>query len=132
VTDRGCPLPVGSGFAKRYRIDRVITHGKRKWTYLASDLKARGQRQVALAVMEAGFHSAASQREVEMMGKVGSHDSIVTLHDFDLDSPGPYLVYEYLPGDRLSDHWRDLHKDGTRFRPWTCHIGKVHISLTEC
>jgi len=72
-------------------------------------MKTRGHRQVALAVMESGSHSAASQREVEMMGKVGSHDSIVTLHDFDLDSPNPYLVYEYLHGDRLRKHCQDLH-----------------------
>ena len=108
------PLPVGSVFADRYRIERVITHGERKWTYLASDMKAGGHRQVALAVMEPGSHSTASQREVEMMGKVGSHDSIVTLHDFDLDAPSPYLVYEYLPGDRLRDYCRDLQARGSQ------------------
>jgi serine/threonine protein kinase len=43
-----------------------------------------------------------------MMGRVGEHDSIVTLYDFDLDAPSPYLVFEYLPGDRLRDHCRDL------------------------
>jgi serine/threonine protein kinase len=108
------PLPVGSIFAERYRIERVITRGERKWTYLASDIRARGHRQVALAVMEPGPHSIASQREVEMMGKVGSHDSIVTLHDFDLESPCPYLVYEYLPGGRLRDHCRDFEARGSQ------------------
>jgi serine/threonine protein kinase len=108
------PLPAGSVFANRYRIERVITHGVRKWTYLASDMKAGGHRQVALAAMEPGSHSTASQREVEMMGKVGSHDSIVTLHDFDLDSPSPYLVYEYLPGGRLRDQCRDLQARGSQ------------------
>jgi serine/threonine protein kinase len=108
------PLPVGSVFAGRYRIERVITHGERKWTYHASDMKARGHRQVALAVMEPGSHSTASQREVEMMGKVGAHDSIVTLHDFDLDAPDPYLVYEYLHGKRLRDHCRDLQATGSQ------------------
>jgi serine/threonine protein kinase len=104
----GASLPVGWDFAGRYHIEEVIAHGVRKWTYRASDLKARGHRQVALAVMEPGPASAASQREVEMMGRVGPHDSIVTLHDFDLDAPSPYLVFEYLPGDRLRDHCRDL------------------------
>ena len=108
------PLPAGSTFADRYRIERVIAHGERKWTYLASDIKAHGHRQVALAVMEPGPHATASQREVEMMGRVGSHDSIVTLHDFDLDSPSPYLVFEYLPGDRLRDHCRDLQARGSQ------------------
>jgi serine/threonine protein kinase len=101
-------LPTGSVFAGRYRIERVIAHGERKWTYLASDMKARGHRKVALAVLERGSDATASHREVEMMGKVGAHDCIVTLHDFDLDSASPYLVFEYLPGGRLRDHCRDL------------------------
>lgn len=113
MTDRGCPLPVSSVFAGRYRIEDAIAHGVRKWTYRAADMKARGHRQVALAVMEAGPASAASHREVEMMGKVGPHDSIVTLHDFDLDAPSPYLVFEYLPGGRLRDHCRDLQARGS-------------------
>jgi serine/threonine protein kinase len=108
------PLPAGSVFADRYRIEGVITHGVRKWTYLASDMKARGHRQVALAVMEPGPASAVSQREVEIMGKVGAHDCIVTLHDFDLDAPSPYLVFEYLPGGRLRDHCRDLQAKGAQ------------------
>jgi serine/threonine protein kinase len=108
------PLRVGSVFADRYRIEDVIAHGVRKWTYLASDMKANGRRQVALAVMDPGPASAASQREVEMMGKVGSHDCIVTLHDFDLDAPSPYLVFEYLPGGRLRDHCRDLQAGGAQ------------------
>ena len=108
------PLRVGSVFADRYRIDDVITHGERKWTYLASDMKARGHRQVALAVMAPGPASAASQREAEMMGKVGTHDCIVTLHDWDLDAPSPYLVYEYLLGGRLRDHCRDLQARGAQ------------------
>jgi serine/threonine protein kinase len=108
------PLPAGKVFAGRYRIEHDIAHGERKWTYLASDMKANGRRQVALAVMEPGADSAASQREVEMMGKVGSHDSIVTLYDFDLDAPNPYLVFEYLPRGRLSDHIQDLQASGSQ------------------
>lgn len=108
------PLSVGTIFADRYRVERVIAHGERKWTYLASDMKARGRRQVALAVMDRGAASSGSQREVEMMGKVGGHDSIVTLHDFDLEAPKPYLVFEYLPGGRLRDHCRDLQARGSQ------------------
>ena len=110
----GAPLGVGSDFADRYRIEEVITHGERKWTYRASDMKARGHRQVALAVMDPGPASAASQREVEMMGKVGSHDCIVTLHDWDLDAPSPFLVFEYLSGGRLRDHCGDLQGRGAQ------------------
>jgi len=108
------PLSAGRVFAGRYRIERVIAHGERKWTYLASDIKAGGRRQVALAVMDSGPASAASQREVEMMGKVGGHDCVVTLHDFDLDAPDPYLVFEYLPRGRLRDHCRYLQASGSQ------------------
>lgn len=108
------PLPAGTVFADRYRIERVIAHGQRKWTYLASDMKTSGHRQVALAVMEQSCHSADSQREVEMVGKVGPHDSIVTLHDFDLDAPDPYLVYEFLSRGRLRDHCQDLRARGSQ------------------
>lgn len=107
-------VPVRSVFADRYVIEDVIAHGERKWSYLASDLKAKGRRRVALAVMEPGPASASSQREVEMMGTVGAHDCIVSLHDFDLDSAGPYLVYEYLPGGRLRDHCADLAAQGSQ------------------
>jgi serine/threonine protein kinase len=107
-------LSAGSVFADRYRIEDVIAHGERKWTYLASDLKAKGHRRVALAVMEPGLASAASQREVEMMGRVGAHDCIVTLHDFDLEAPNPYLVFEYLPGGRLRDYCADLAAQGSQ------------------
>jgi serine/threonine protein kinase len=107
-------LPAGFVFADRYRIEDVIAHGARKWTYLASDLKAKGHRRVALAVMEPGPASAASQREVEMMGTVGAHDCIVTLHDFDLDASSPYLVFEYLPGRRLRDHCAGLAAQGSQ------------------
>lgn len=108
------PLPAGWVFAGRYRIESVIAHGERKWTYLASDMKAHGHRQVALAIMEPGSDRSASQREVEMMGKVGSHDFVVTLHDFDLESQSPYLVFEYLSGGRLRDHCKDLHASGSQ------------------
>jgi serine/threonine protein kinase len=114
ISMEDAPLSVDAVFAGRYRIERVIAHGERKWTYLASDVKARGRRRVALAVMDPGPASTASQREVEMMGKVGEHDSVVTLYDFDLDAPNPYLVFEYLAGGRLRDHCRDLQASGSQ------------------
>ena len=71
------PLTAGSVFAERYRRERRIAHGERKWSYHASEMKARGRRRVALAVMEPGPDSTASQREVEMMGKAGQRDYIM-------------------------------------------------------
>jgi len=71
------PLTAGSVFAERYRRERRIAHGERKWSYRASEMKARGRQRVALAVMEPGPDSPASQREAEMMGKAGRRDYIM-------------------------------------------------------
>ena len=103
-------LPEGSLFADRYRIDHLIGEGPRKQTYRAWDPKAR--RQVALAVMLPGADPLATQREVEMLGKVCPHPNIVTLHEADLDAEPPYLVFEYIPGGELRDYCRDLQSQG--------------------
>jgi len=104
------PLPEGSLFAGRYRVDDLIGEGPRKQTYRAWDQKAR--RQVALAVMLTGADPLATHREVEMLGKVCPHPNIVTLHEADLDAEVPYLVFEYIPGGELRDYCRDLQSQG--------------------
>jgi serine/threonine protein kinase len=103
-------LPENSPFAGRYRVDHLIGEGPRKQTYLAWDPKAR--RQVALAVMLPGADPLATQREVDMLGKVCPHPNIVTLHEADLDAEPPYLVFEYIPGGELRDYCRNLQSQG--------------------
>jgi eukaryotic-like serine/threonine-protein kinase len=103
-------LPDGSLFAGRYRIEHLIGEGPRKQTYLAWDQKAR--RQVALAVMLPGADPLATQREVEMLGRVCPHPNIVTLHEADLDADPAYLVFEYIPGGELRDYFRNLQSQG--------------------
>jgi serine/threonine protein kinase len=103
-------LPDGSLFADRYRVEHLIGEGPRKQTYLAWDPKAR--RQVALAVMLPGADPLATQREVDMLGKVCPHPNIVTLHEADLDADPPYLVFEYIPGGELRDYFRNLQSQG--------------------
>lgn len=103
-------IPEGALFAHRYRVDRLIGVGPRKQTYLAWDLKAR--RQVALAVILPGADPLATQREVEMLGRVCPHPNIVTLHDANLDADPPYLVFEYISGGELRDYFRNLQSQG--------------------
>jgi serine/threonine protein kinase len=103
-------LPEGSVFNDRYRVDRLIGEGPRKQTYLAWDSKAR--RQVALAVMLPGVDPLATQREVDMLGRVCPHPNIVTLYEADLDADPPYLVFEYIPGGELRDYFRSLQAQG--------------------
>jgi serine/threonine protein kinase/CBS domain-containing protein len=103
-------LPDGSVFADRYRIDHLIGEGPRKQTYLAWDSKAR--RHVALAVILPGADPLATQREVDMLGRVCPHPNIVTLYDAVLDADPPYLVFEYIPGGELRDYIRSLQSQG--------------------
>ncbi|HXW33887.1 MAG TPA: protein kinase [Acidimicrobiales bacterium] len=103
-------LPEGSPFADRYRIDHLIGEGPRKRTYLAWDSRAR--RHVALAIMLPGADPLATQREVDMLGRVCPHPNIVTLYDADLDADPPYLVFEYIPGGELRDYFRNLRSQG--------------------
>src|SRR5258708_4600309 len=87
---------IGSVFADRYRVDGTLGKGERKVTFLAWDTKA--SRQVALSVVTREDDQDATRQEVEMLGRAGPHDNIVTLYDFDLDSKPQYLVFEYLSG----------------------------------
>jgi eukaryotic-like serine/threonine-protein kinase len=73
---------VGTAFAGRYRIIRLLGQGDRKRTYLAQD--AVLNRRVALALIKpaaARSDPSGTRREVEMLGQAGDHGNIVTLHD---------------------------------------------------
>lgn len=103
-------LSSGSLFAGRYLVDKPLGEGERKETFLAQDTKA--SRLVALSVVVRQADQRATRQEVEMLGRVGPHDNIVTLYDFDLGSTPQYLVFEYLPGGQLRDHCRALKSEG--------------------
>jgi eukaryotic-like serine/threonine-protein kinase len=103
-------FPEGSVFAGRYRVDHLIGEGPRKQNYPAWDSKAR--RQVALAVMLPGADPLATQREVDMLGRVCPHPNIVTLYEAGVDADPPYLVFEYIPGGELRDYIRNLRSQG--------------------
>jgi serine/threonine protein kinase len=62
--------------------------------------------------MRPGADPVATQREVDMLGKVCPHPNIVTLHEADLDADPPYLVFEYIPGGELRDYCRSLQAQG--------------------
>jgi hypothetical protein len=59
-----------------------------------------------------GAEALATQREVDMLGRVCPHPNIVTLYDASLAADPPYLVFEYLPGGELRDYFRNLQSQG--------------------
>src|SRR5579875_1376420 len=98
--------------AGRYRVERLLGKGERKYTYLACDLK--GRRQVALAVIAAGTGSGTTEREAAILGPVHQHANIVTLYDFEAESGREYMVFEYLPGGDLAAYCRELRSRNIR------------------
>jgi serine/threonine protein kinase len=99
-------LHTGGLFAGRYEVQQLLGEGERKKTFLARDTKF--DRLVALAIAKPeGVEQdpAGIEREARILGRIGSHDNIVSVfdYDFDADSNLHYIVFEYLSGGRLID-----------------------------
>ena len=96
-------------FAERYEIQRILGEGDRKRTYLAKDAKM--DRLVALSIVkpEAMLSDPeGTEREAKVLGRIGSHDNIVSLYDYVIDPgrPAEYMVFEYLAGGTLAEYLR--------------------------
>lgn len=102
-------LEPGDIFAGRYEILRPLGEGDRKRTYLARDLKIDRQVAVSLVKPDAALADPeGTEREAKVLGHIGSHANIVSLHDYELDSDGcpQYMVFDYLGGGTLSQYLR--------------------------
>jgi serine/threonine protein kinase len=96
-------LQVGDRFVGRYEVERLLGDGKRKNTFLARDIKFDRPVALAIAKPEAmGLDPTGIEREARVLGKIGSHDYIVSVFDYDIDPDSNlhYIVFEYLPGGR--------------------------------
>lgn len=94
-------------FDGRYRIKGRLGAGERKVTYLAHDGKL--DRQVAIAVVQpkaALIDPEGTEREAKVLGRIGTHDNIVSLYDYEIDETTglQYMVFEYLAGGTLAEH----------------------------
>jgi serine/threonine protein kinase len=99
-------LQPGLVFAGRYQIVRLLGAGERKKTYLAKDTLL--PRHVALALIRpeaARLDPHGTQREADALARAGTHDSIVTFHDWGIVEGKEYLVFDYLPGGTLRDYF---------------------------
>lgn len=104
-------LQPGDVLAGRFEIQRLLGEGSRKRTFLAHDRKRGGL--VALAVVKAQAVASdpeRTEREAKILGRVGHHDSIVSLYDYEIDRDSllQYIEFQYLPGGTLADHLNRL------------------------
>ena len=84
----------------RYQVKRFLGEGGKKRVYLAHDTLR--DREVAFALIKTeGLDEAGRsriQREAQAMGRLGSHQHIVTVFDLGQDQDQPYMVTELMGG----------------------------------
>ena len=98
-------LHEGDLFAQRYAIEGVLGEGDRKKTFLARDRKV--DREVALSFVKPEamvLDPEGTEREAKILGRIGIHDNIVSLFDYEIapDGSAQYMVFEYLRGGTLA------------------------------
>ena len=84
----------------RYQVNRFLGEGGKKKVYLAHDTLL--DREVAFALIKTeGLDEAGRsriQREAQAMGRLGSHQHIVTVFDLGQEQDQPYMVTELMGG----------------------------------
>ena len=84
----------------RYQVKRFLGEGGKKRVYLAHDTLL--DREVAFALIKIeGLDEAGRsriQREAQAMGRLGSHQHIVTVFDLGQEADQPYMVTELMGG----------------------------------
>src|SRR5487761_1525137 len=103
-------LESGDNFAERYVIQQLLGEGDRKRAYLARDTKV--DRLVALSLVKPEnvlSDPEGTTREAKVLGRIGSHDNIVSLYDYDIspDGSAQYIVFEYLSGGTLAGYLKE-------------------------
>jgi serine/threonine protein kinase len=99
-------LRQGDIFAGRYVIERRLGEGDRKRTYLATDNKLDRLVAISFVKPEAVMSDPeGTVREAKVLGRIGSHPNIVSLHDFEIaaDGSAEYMIFEYLGGGTLAE-----------------------------
>jgi serine/threonine protein kinase len=100
-------LDAGEIFAGRYEVQRLLGEGDRKRTYLARDKKMDRLVAISLVKPEAVLlDPRGTEREARVLGRIGSHPNIVSLHEYEVDRDGSveYMIFEYLGGGTLTTH----------------------------
>ena len=121
---RATELEPGEVFAGRYELQRLLGEGDRKRTYLARDKKMDRLVAISFVKPEAVLEDPeGTEREAKVLGRIGRHDNIVSLYDYDLDADGSveYMVFEYLSGGTLAEY---LRKAGKRSLEEVLRLGR--------
>jgi serine/threonine protein kinase len=97
----------------RYRLRQILGTGGMASVWLAEDTRLR--RPVAVKVLADSLaldedYVARFEREALVAARL-SHPNLVSVFDFGVGGPRPYLVMEYVPGGTLADRLRGRRED---------------------
>lgn len=95
----------GEIVSNRYQVSEPIAEGDRRVTYLARD--TRLDRTVVLSVVRPEcihLDPRGVEREAKVLGRIGSHDNIVSVLDAETRGEAQFVVFDYLSGGTLADH----------------------------
>ena len=98
------PSPEPTSFVgSRYQVKKFLGEGGKKKVYLVHDTVL--DRDVAFALLKTETLDEEAKtrikREAQAMGRLGSHQNIVTVHDFGEQEGQPYLVIEVMEGGEV-------------------------------
>jgi hypothetical protein len=95
------PSPMPTSFSSgRYQVKKFLGEGGKKKVYLAHDKVL--DRDVAFALINTKNLDGATRkrvsREAQVMGRLGDHANIMTIHDMGDENGQPYIVLPLMPG----------------------------------
>ncbi|MBM4064228.1 MAG: serine/threonine protein kinase [Planctomycetes bacterium] len=88
-------------YGDRWEVIRPLSEGGQAHTFVVKDNKDGGKTQCVLKRLKNINRIDRFKREIEAVRNI-SHENIVQLVDFDIDTEKPYLVTEYCSGGSLS------------------------------
>ena len=101
VPETATPSPMPTSFSSgRYQVKRLLGEGGRKKAYLVHDKVL--DRDVVFALIKTEKLDDVTRlrvnREAQVMGKLGDHPNIMTIHDMGDEKGQPYIVLPLMPG----------------------------------
>ena len=100
VSETPSPLAMPTSFADgRYRVNKFLGEGGKKKVYLVHDKVL--DRDVAFALIKTDRLDDVTRlrfsREAQVMGRLGDHANIMTIHDMGEEKGQPYIVLPLMP-----------------------------------
>ncbi len=120
-------------YGNRWENVGSLGEGGQARTFLVKDLKGSGDARYVLKCLKNNERIGRFKHEVEAVRNL-SHENIVRLIDFDLETDKPYLVTEYCEGgslDKAEPYWKDSPIEALKLFQQICRgVAHAHTNKT--